>query len=189
MRFNKAKCQVLHFGHNSPLQCYRLQEEWLENCSAERDLGVLVNSQLDMSHLGSQEGQWHPGLYQELCGQKDQGRDCAPVLGTAEATPRVLCPVLAPHFKKDTEVLDCVQRRAIEKVEALENLSYEGTELWEPGLLSLEKRRIRGDLIALYNYLKGGCSEVRARLFCHVSRGRMRENGLKLYQRRFRSDI
>ena len=32
MRFNKVKCQVLRLGHNSPLQCCRLQEEWLKGC-------------------------------------------------------------------------------------------------------------------------------------------------------------
>ena len=47
MRFNKAKCQVLHLGHNNPMQCYRLGEEWLQSCLVEKD-DVLVNSQLNM---------------------------------------------------------------------------------------------------------------------------------------------
>ena len=144
----------------------------IENLPGEKVLGMLVDSQLNMSQHCSPVAKKANYILAYI-------RNSVPSWSRQVIVP--LYSILG-HSLQDIELLKCLQRRAKRLMRGLAKKSYE-EQLRELGLLSLQKRRLRGDLIALYNYLKGGCSEADVGLFSHVPSDRRRGNGLKLRER------
>ncbi|KAK4810072.1 hypothetical protein QYF61_007894 [Mycteria americana] len=87
MKFNKGKCKDLLLERNSFMHKYMLAANWLESSFAEKDLGVLLDTKLNMSPMASS-----PAL--ECC-QKAEGSDDLPLLSTGETTVVVEVNVLA----------------------------------------------------------------------------------------------
>ncbi|TRZ17179.1 hypothetical protein HGM15179_009913 [Zosterops borbonicus] len=112
MKFNKSKCPFLHFHHSNPLQHYRLGMVWLDSAQAERNLGGLVTAAGHEPAVcpGRHKGQWLLAWIRNGVASRSRAV-ILPLYSELVRTPRMLCPVLGPQFRKDIETLEHVQRR------------------------------------------------------------------------------
>ncbi|KFU84010.1 hypothetical protein M959_09492, partial [Chaetura pelagica] len=191
MKFNKAKCKVLHLGRHNPRHKYRLRGEVTEKSPKEKDLEVVVDEKLDMScqcELAAQRANHILGCIKRSMTSR-AGEAILPLCSALVRPHLEYCIQLwNPQYRKGIDLLETIQRRATKMIKGLEHLCYED-RLRQLGLFSLEKRRLQGDLIAAFQYLKGAYKKAGEGLFTRESSDKTKYNYFKLKEGRFRLDI
>ncbi|XP_059698166.1 triadin isoform X3 [Haemorhous mexicanus] len=189
MKFNNAKCEVLHLVWRSPKDSFRLGREWKETSTGEKDVGLLVHEKLDMTQQCVLE------VKKAVCilgciksSVASPSKEVILSLYSALVRPQLEYCVLdwEPEHKKDVGMLEQVQEGVIKLSTGLEHISYED-RLREMGQFSLEKRKLRGYLITVFQYLKGACKRAKGGLFTAACSDR--ESGFKLKEVGFSVDI
>ena len=142
MRFNKAKCRVLHLGRGNPMYLYKRGEDLLECSAVEKDLGILVDEKLNISQqcgLAARKADCVLGCTKKGVASRD--RDVIVPLFLALVRPHLEYCVQAwgPQYRKDVELLEQVQMRATKMIRGPEHLSCE-EGVRELGLFNLKRR-------------------------------------------------
>ncbi len=170
MSFNIAKCKVMHVGsgkHKSTREYTMNDEEGvlspLEVTTCERDLGVLVSSDLklgDQCAAAAAKANWKFGVYKKAFASREK---CLwQTLWKTHIRPHLEHAIQAwsPYLAKDIDVLERVQRRVSKHIAGLSSLSYP-ERLEALGWTTLKDRRTRGDVILAYQHLKGNaCVDI-----------------------------
>lgn len=191
MKFNVAKCKVLHVGNKNIRQEYFLGGLKLECSSQEKDLGVIVDQTLTgTSHcaLAAKKANRMVGYIARSIEYKS--KDVVLLLYNTLVRPHLEYCVQfwGPYFKKDIEALEKVQRRATKLIPGIKDEPYE-ERLRILNLFSLQKRRMRGDLIEVFKYLKGINKAQYASLLRPSSVSRTRGHKWKLVKGKFSTNI
>jgi len=115
MKFNKAKCKVLHMGPGNTKHKYRLDGEWLESSAEEKDLGVLVDEKLNKSQqsvLAAQQANCILVCINRNVASRSRGGIVPLYFALVRPRLESCVQLWSPQHKKDMELLERVQRRA-----------------------------------------------------------------------------
>ena len=190
VKFNSSKCKVLNFVNNNYGQNYSLENAKITNTKSEKDLGVIVTSDLKSKcQCLNARNKANRILGFIARTVKSRSKEVILKLYIALVRPHLDYAVQFwnPHYRKDIEQLEAVQRRMTKLINGLQNLPYH-KRLSKLNLHSLEKRRLRGDLIEVFKWIKGYNQGNIGKMFYVEKSDRTRGNGFKLKKVRYIKD-
>ena len=191
MLFNVKKCKVMHLGYNNGLANYTMNGNILESVVEEKDLGVVFQNNLKWDKQCAKAVNTANRILGMIKGNfVFLNRENFLLLYKSLVRPHLeyCIQVWCPHFKKDIELLENVQRRATKLVKCMRDKSYE-ERLDYFKLTTLETRRLRGDLIEAFKILNGK-EKVEVGKFFRVSMSnRTRGHSMKIIKSSCRLDL
>jgi len=185
---NEAKCKVLHLGQGNPKHKYRLGDEGIESRLEEQHLRLLVDKKLNTTWqcaLTAQTANWILGCIKSSMASRSK-EGILPLYSALVRPHLESCIQLwSLQHKKDMDLPKPFQTRATKMIRGLKPHSDE-ERLRDLRLFSLEKRRLQGDLIAAFQYLKAAYKRAGEGLLTRVWCDRTRSNSFKWRESRFR---
>ena len=156
--FNKAKCSTLHFGRANARTDFSMQGTILKSVTVERDLGILVDSDLKFREQAASAVSKASQILAVIRRSFQLlDRTTLPLLFKTLVRPHLEYGNVAwgPFNRADQKLVERVQRRATRLVEEIRTEPY-AERLRLLGLPSLYYRRRRGDMITVFQLLHGG---------------------------------
>ena len=190
MSFNAEKCHVMNIGSQNTVNTYKMGEHQMNSTKSERDLGVIIQRDLDASEqVGKivKKANQILGLIARVYENRSK-KNILPLYKTL-VRPHLEYAMQAwrPYKQKDINNIESVQRRATRMIEGLSRFSYE-ERLRRLNLISLEMRRLRGDLIEVFKIMHGMEGLKPESMFQLAAHSNTRGHTLKIYKQRSRLD-
>jgi hypothetical protein len=190
IKLNSQKCKVMHIGKKNPSRLYSIEGTRLAESRCERDLGIIVTSNLkwnEQCQKAAGEANRVLGMLKKAFVSKES--ILWKKLYTTYVRPHLEYAIQAwsPYCKRDIKVLEKVQRRATKVPKEIKHLNYQ-ERCSKLELTSLMERRIRGDQIAWFKLINGidkvSLHSPKVEIGCRARHGDLKKELIRSSQQR-----
>ena len=153
--FQRSKCKVMHFGRNNHREEYYINDVQLKVVNEEKDLGIIVKDDLKVASqcaAAVKASNRTLGMIKRTFSTRNKTVMIKLYKSLVRPHLEYCMSVWRPHYQKDIELLERVQRRALGLIEGFKDLRYE-ERLLRCNLTTLKVRRLRGDLIETFKLI------------------------------------